>query len=263
MDDYLLGEENQKRQFEAEKAEAARYYTSEVINALASDFCIDGPEQIERFVDCLQFAARAYQNLKSEEDKRLRPKFILLQLQDVANLSAELKTKLDFLSPETQEILWRQGTLKFRAIPLLEVGLNYGPMGETIVHRKIDPDTHEFRFLNRDDIREAVELINNYARTALDNMSRDDGGLVPSEALSLWVSNMQEFWTNVLGRKFAYNPSKRDTDATRFCREALKFLDPDVTATALSTAMRKAIKSAGTRMGKPHRGARKNPQSNS
>jgi len=70
------------------------------------------------------------------------------------------------------------------------------------------------------------------------------GGRPRIEAARIWVSNARDFWTHALGRKFSFDMASGEmaTDAGNFCLQALKALDPDVTASMVATAMRAAIR---------------------
>jgi hypothetical protein len=93
-------------------------------------------------------------------------------------------------------------------------------------------------------------------------LAPDKGGHPQDYALQLFVTDMRQIWTGVLGREFTFSQRKRGgyTPAYDFCRAALEALDPSVTAPALRTAIRKNITNARLRSGeRPKRNARKNP----
>jgi len=72
----------------------------------------------------------------------------------------------------------------------------------------------------------------------------DKGGHPEKTGLRIWTARARDFWEETLGRKFTYQyvGGVHKGEAFAFCSFVLQHIAPDVTETALATAMRAMIK---------------------
>jgi hypothetical protein len=237
-----------EREFEDQQALAAECYTPEIILNLARNFGVVEPVQIDRLRDGLVLAAWVYL-YRPDDAAKLKPRSIRNEIEEIRRLADELNSKLDGLSKPACELFWLaqrnlEADLFWVSGEISPYGHETSPYGHTIVRREYESGARSVTILKKGEIREAVRIICNLSNVATTLMKPDMGGRPSDYALHLWVRNAQRIWENVLGRKFTYQEidGHPASAAFAFCREALSPLAPSVTRSALTTAIREAIK---------------------
>jgi len=204
--------------------------------------------QIERLRDGLVLAAWVYL-YRSDDRAKLKRRSMRREIEKIGSLADKLNSKLDGLSKPASELFWLgQRNLEANLFWISGETSPYGHetsrYGHTIVRREWESGARSVTILKQGQIREAVQIIRNLSNVSATLMKPDRGGRPSDSALHLWVMNAQRIWETVLGRTFTFQAidGQPASAAFEFCREALSPLAPAVTRSALTTAIRKAIK---------------------
>jgi hypothetical protein len=136
--EFVPGEEERKRQFEAEKAQAARNYTPEFIESLAARFDIRDAEKIRTMREVLHLSAWIYEMHKADAAKRVRAGTIHSQLEDLLKRTIDAESALYSLHPAADKLLWQQGSLESLIPKNPGNALFQSPMGQTIFQREVN-----------------------------------------------------------------------------------------------------------------------------
>jgi len=231
-----------ERQFAISNATAAKPYTREFISNLAKTFGISRKAEVTKLRKALRLAAWVYLNQKDDERHEIKIHDLNIELKKIDKCAERLKKTLQRLPDPVEDLYWAP----LRFIPV-EYYLNSEAttfLDYPIARHSIGPDALSIDFPNEIKIKNTVELISNLARHALKRNQPDKGGRPTSNALRMWVINMQHLWEKVLRRRFTFRQHQGTpvSKAFRFCQQALHVLDPSVTTTVLGTAMRNVIK---------------------
>jgi hypothetical protein len=235
-------ERKRRIEHEARMDEAFKAYTSEFLQSLADEFKIDRAKR-DRLREVLRFTAWLYRNPLDEEYSKPKKRFLRAELTHVEDLADKLASSIASLSGAAAEVLWFPQRRLLSELPLVgsDTVTKYG---HTVIRYRRSDDAEEIRFLREQQIVEAVAVLRNLARHAIESLKHDRSGPMPDEPLRMWIINIQRFWQRDLGRRFTYDShrGKGLTNAYRFCWAATRPLDKGITQSALGTAMRKAIK---------------------
>jgi hypothetical protein len=236
----MLDPSESEREFEDQKAIAAKCYTPEFILSLARNFGIDDAVQIDRLRDGLALAAWVYVYRPDHTD-RIKTGPVREELKEIAHLADRLDSKLDAISNAASEMLWLGQRQVEANLPWTDA--NVSPRGHTIVRWEYPSGAKSVTVLREGQIREAVRIVRNLAQESLARARVDKGGRPHNDSLLLWVFNVQKIWEDILGYEFTFHEYEGQPKgrAFEFCRAAIRPLAPAVTDAALTTAIRKAI----------------------
>jgi hypothetical protein len=162
-------------------------------------------------------------------------------LRDLSKQATKLKAALDALPPPAIEALERQLYAEQSAVVMETVDSD--KMFALMVPESdgsdypIFPDLRAFRRL--------VAAIADMADRASDLPNRGKGK--PADrALRMWITNIDMFWTGVLGRSFTRDVGPNGeplTQAGQFCVAAFRFVSPQTPQNSVSNAMKSHIAS--------------------
>jgi hypothetical protein len=225
-------------------------YSEATVAELCSTHGINEPGHVTALWDFLSFAATVYLGNKAARDDRPRPGETKSKLAVIEKLARELRSELDGLGPQADYLLWSPEQW-ISTLPITDPVIKT-EFGLTVVREEIDERTHRLLYLERADILESLDVLENYARHGIGRLPTDKGSRPPlSSALLIWMTNAQSFWEGVLGRQFTrgMHGSEGVTKASRFCIDALRPLAPKVKRAAIDTAMKRVIKQKPKRVG--------------
>lgn len=225
-------------------------YSETAIQALAASYGISSPKAVAEMKDRLEGAASIYRTCWQNHDTAPRAHHMKAAISEIESLIDQLRDKLESMDDWTAELFWH-GSMEVKGL-LWDDNVKKSRFGHTIDRHKISDKETAIYYLNNDSLFEALEILKNYCQNARDQIRKDAGGRDGSEALRMWVLNIQKFWREVLQRPFRidYHRGKPVSEAARFCVEAFKTIDPDIPARQIITATRKAVKSGRRRAGK-------------
>lgn len=221
---------------------ALKKYPPQFISELANEFAISNRADLATLTKVLHLAAWVYLDQKSDESDEPKLRNLTMELAQIERRANKLANTLNYLSEPVTELLWAP----LRHVPIeyfmdLEVSHYFG---YPVARHRIGSNAKSIIFPNEHQITKAIWLISNLANHALRRTKPDKGGRPKSEALRMWVINMQRFWEKQLGRRFTYNQHKPTPirSAFLFCQKALRPIDNSISAALLGTTIRTVIK---------------------
>lgn len=221
---------------------AAKKYPPQFISELAKEFEISKRADVAVLKKVLRLAAHVY--LVQRNDKSHEPKIReqSTELSIINKRAQELENALACLSGPVSDLFWAP----LRYVPS-EYTLNSEIseyFGYPVTRHTIDPTKKTINFPKEGQIQKAVHLISNLADHALRRLVPDKGGRPTSEALRIWVVNMQRFWEKQLGRPFTHYQHNQTpvSSAFLFCQRTLRPLDGSISTILLGTTIRAVIK---------------------
>lgn len=235
-----------KDKYDRARKRATEIYTDTFITDLAAQFGISEPAQIADLTSHLCEAATIYliQQDAEKAERGFKPSALKREFKLIADQANALSKLLESTSGVAQELLW-------------------GPLWQVPFDIYLDPEIQKYhgwpvaRFKNSDgaistnipnevQVQNAVSLIEQLAKFATKRLQVDKGGRPSSHALWMWISNLREFWTKGLGRKFTRYGHKADpiTEAHHFCVKAIGELDP-LLVPQIGSVMREVIHNEG------------------
>ncbi len=226
---------------EAWEGKAEQAYSDACIAMIAkkSDF---PDEYVQEFGQFIRHNGAIYLNWKHAAEKSAMDwKSCRQAISRIKRSAQNLLSDIEALDEIGEGLFWypsRSGNL-FRGI---EPG-SVGPYGHTVRRIPMSDNKIAVIGLRENDIREAITIIQNYAANALASLPKSSDGRPSNYALSIWVSNIQQFWVKRLKRRFTFSTieSFGKSKAFRFCMDAIAPLDR-IRDSEMQTAVRSVVK---------------------
>jgi hypothetical protein len=217
--------------------ETERIYSDIYLSLIAKEFGI--PEaKVGELGKNLRINGANYLSIKTAAQDFGAWKLRERAISKVGKAAAKLLSDIETLDERSAELFWRPD--KLPGFPRATKPGETGPFGHTV--RLIERRTggHAVIYLRKNDIREALTIIQNYAHHALNSVPHSSGGQPTNYALNLWVSNMRRLWTDLLNRRFTFSTlgGVGKSKAFRFFMTVITQLDPSVGETKMQTAVR-------------------------
>lgn len=223
-------------------------YPASIFEQLWRDHKIGEPKHPALW-DFLRFAASVYFFEVTTEEIRVPAHFARDRFSSIAANARTILKDIEFLDSRFRLAVAREaGQAAIDALSIAIRPQTYFSGAEGIEMTPPVP----IREITAAQLTHALEMVAYTAERHVERFKKDDGGRATDRALDIWISNAQSFWTVSLGRRFTYDAQagkEGHTAAFRFCSDALRPLAPEISASMLSTAMRKIIK------GKPRKNA--------
>lgn len=247
-----MGDGRGDRPFETEvKARYSDAYLADVYQR----YCVPDGNQRSQLRYFLVNAGCRYLGDRLPIKSKIVSRELRKELQDLAAHVSGLRQAVENLTPQAQRRIWNFDLRARSEIwPPDRMTSSFGHKADAYENK---PGEWIFWFLDREKIEEAVEVLDNYTRAALDALpDLPPGRPGTSEGLRMWVLNAESLWTRVLERRFScdWNKGQPVTLAAQFCLEMIRQLDPKVLPSLIETAMRKQIAESRKRA------KRKNPE---
>jgi hypothetical protein len=208
----------------------------------------------------LAFAASVYFHHKVAREDRPRSGVTKSKLETIDQLAHKLRTELNSLEPDADHLLWLPER-RIGSRPITD-DVTQTEFGLTVIRQEIDERTYRLRYLERNEILEAIDVLGNYARHGASRLPEDEGSRPrTSDALWIWMTNAHAFWVQILGRPFRRGIHQQEgiTPASQFFIAAIKPLAPDTKASAIDNAMGRLIRQERNRAGTSKSRLVKNP----
>jgi hypothetical protein len=215
----------------------AKIYPPEFISKLAKDFKISDSTIMDQ---ALKGAASVYLAQRNEELTSESEHAFFLKIIEINSLAAQLLERLASLSELEKDRFWLPLRYKPLFAPNSEPETYFGyPISKHICHNGAIAIHCPNEYL----VEQSVQLLSRLVDHAISRRKPDTGGHPSSDALRMWVINMQTLWESLLKRPFthAQDAGIPTSPAFSFCQTALAPLDPSVKTSLIGTTMRKVI----------------------
>lgn len=229
---------------------AERIYTADFVSRLTEEFDILGSADIETLKRGLCYSAAVYQIQKQEENSELNAPDVDVkaELEKIQKRANALKQALDSMSAVTRDLYWTP--LQYRPFEFYLAPHPPDFFGYPIYWRTLGEGKVFIEWPDEPRVTGGISFVANLARQAISRTQPDKGGRPKSEALRIWVINMQSLWEKGLGRPFSYSQHQGAPVSTayRFCWQVLQPLDSTITVALLGTTMRAVISQTPKRL---------------
>jgi hypothetical protein len=169
------------------------------------------------------------------------PSQIRKELQDVHKQMCRLQSALSNLSPSARQAIQRAESNAERPAILEELRdqVKYPFVGYP------SPDgSFGNVLLSLDDLRELLDGFGSLVSDTAEGLSSRPAGRRRDHATRIWVKNIAEIWTELLGRPFTRDVTDAGepiTEAARFCVDTFKALAPRAPQSRILTVMKEHI----------------------
>lgn len=216
-------------------------YTPEAFSGLCEEFQIP-PELRDEVLRRLEDSAAVWRRYHRSEEPRPLAHHVRQELQKLAKHAASLAASYHALTDEARRALTmrQEHHAMHGALEALTAASPPYPYLH-IPSADRDPVVIE---AEPSDIARLVEGLGMIAEEASGRVSPQKAGTRRSEALRLWISNVQLIWTDLLGRPFTrdfLSNGEPVSEAARFCIAAFAPIDPKTPKTRVDNAMRQHI----------------------
>jgi hypothetical protein len=237
-------------------------YPKETVRELVKSRHISGFVQLRHFWRYLRVAKRIYEDKKAQPSNRASARRVRSLLQAILKPAVSLRTLVNDLDPASSDPDIRAATRMFWSAEAEVRWLaentteRESPYGHYIWRIETSPGEEAIFWLDGLKVLKSLDILAAYVQAALKRTTGSPPGRHRNDALDIWVVNMENYWTQMLGKRFTLQVHRGQgvSQAFLFCRQALQGTDPSVTNQALITAMRKLIKTRARQ-----RKTRKNP----
>ena len=219
----------------AEKAKLV--YSDERVASLAKEFGV--PERlVGPFAENLRLSGAVYLAWKDDAREFVEGKVLKTQFLAIAREIESAIGRLDSLDEESNEVFWKPSRVGHTIRAILPGQVS--PFGHTVRQVELRDGVIGKIYLRENDLREALRILVNYGRRAAQLVYGRPRGRQVNEALALWVGNMRQIWTGLLGNRFTFSAEDGvgTSRASKLCRAAMRPLDPSVTESDLNNAVR-------------------------
>jgi hypothetical protein len=230
-------------EYPLQSGERESFFTSDDISELAQTYGIEGEELLAKVTKHLEVSAQVYWGHKLKWDDIPRMSQIKAAVLEIGALVNDLHWRMENMNEVTGNWFWQpENEVHLLAFHPIKKATE-SRFGHKITRDQIGPDTEVVHYLERDDHLESLTILKNYCRDALERIPDDKGGRSTSYGFRLWIINMKALWEKILGRRFtqSFHNGEPISDASRFCVDATKPVDPEITSTAIQGMMRKVI----------------------
>jgi len=216
-------------------------YSDEVYASLCEDFNI--PHQIRvDFREQLEDVAAIWRWKQSRAEIIRRPSEDVKALASVLKHVQKLSLALDALSPDALIALERINS-RFETQAILS-DATHSDAGHEF-HRYTNHDGVEVILTDTaEDLIRAVSVLEHITVEAKESIRLTRAGSRSDYALSLWLTNIADMWTNQLGRPFtrdATTDGEPLTHAAQFCITTFTYISPSTSSTKIINGMKKHI----------------------
>jgi hypothetical protein len=215
----------------------AQIYPPEFISKLANDFKISDSTILDQ---ALKGAASVYLTQRSEELTSDNEHAFLCKITEIKSVAAQLLEWLASLSELEKDRFWLPLRHKPLFAPNSEPETYFGyPISKHICHDGAIAIHCPNEYL----VEQSVQLLSRLVDHAISRIQPDKGGRPSSEALRMWVINMQYLWETFLKRPFTYaqHSGEPASLAFSFCQRVMEPLDSSVRTSLIGTTMRRLI----------------------
>ncbi|MBI1220497.1 MAG: hypothetical protein GC186_18355 [Rhodobacteraceae bacterium] len=217
-------------------------YTPEVFAALCEQFEIPADVRDE-LLRRLEGGAAVWRRYHSRDEPQPPAHHVRQELATLAKHAAKFIASYRDLSDEARHALSRMHEHHMtRGVP--DALTAASPPYPYLRAPSEDPETGVLT-VDLGEIAGLIEGLQIVARDAADKVSGGRVGKRRSEALRMWMVNIELIWEEVLKRPFTRDATSRGepiTEAARFCVEAYKPLDPALPASRVLNEMKLCIK---------------------
>ncbi len=216
-------------------------YNDELFTSLRVQFEI--PDHIEtEFRKQMEDVAAIWRFHQSQTENPRNPSRDKKALGKVIKQTQKLQLALSALSDDATSAL-HQTNRRYEMQAIVSDN-QYSDIGHKF-YRYTNQDRVETILVDRiDDLIRAVSILENVTTEAKEGMRPIPDGRRNDYALSLWISNIADMWTNQLGRPFTRDATEGGdplAEAAQFCIAAFEYIDPDTTPIRILNEMRKHI----------------------
>jgi hypothetical protein len=223
------------------RAEAA--YSENALALIAANHRIPELSMAEA-AKILKTAGAVYLDMKTRTQSAALSKDRAPDFFRIEKGARKLRSDIEALDGPSTEQFWQPIEFAPRILP--PTPRNTAPLGRTARVIEMAYDVKAVHYLKKDDVLEALSILENFARLAGKSIPRGPRGPRPNYALVLWVGNMRRLWQIVLRRRFTFSVENNvpKSKAFQFCIEAMSYLDPAVEVCEMIAAVRAEKKDA-------------------
>ena len=219
------------------------FYSDKLINSLCENYSFIEENHRPILKEFLKNVGENYLIKKNNKVDKLTSKEIIRSIKKIKNQANKLNDELSNLTYPINEIFWEPELIV--DFEMLNKDLSESSFGNSF-SRYFDKDGYEiYLSSHKGTIYEALDLLNNYADYALNNLNNRKIGRPSNKDLRLWILSARELFIKIFKIDFTFDVHENGTPASHaysFCIDALEALDSSITPQSIATTMRGVIK---------------------
>jgi|SRR6185437_2813552 len=217
------------------KAWIAALYPDEAVAEIAKASHFTSEKDISDTKEFLLKAGYWYADHKNDRHPRASYAVEREQLETAAKYASKLRGTLTDMTDIAATWLWHPFRHMSQFInPMMKHG-EKTTFGLTIKKYKHGEDGFSIHYMNPDDIKEAIQVVENLATLVANSLPNQTGGQPQDFARLSWITSAMLFWRDHSEKAFDHR-----SVAFRFCQLGYGKLDPNVSERQIASAMRAA-----------------------